>query len=80
MACLRVFGLLAVTWHTLLVLLWLRSVPCFQLEATAAAKAILETNISRLYVTARNEVKRKDEEILRLRRMWVPSFPRPSAS
>ena len=41
-----------------------------QLDVATASKAVLETNISKLYNTAKTEIKRKDEEIIRLRRMY----------
>jgi hypothetical protein len=35
---------------------------------------VLEVNISKLYTTARLELKRKDAEIVRLRRAYVKMF------
>jgi hypothetical protein len=45
-----------------------------QLRAVTSNKAVLETNISRLFNTARLELQRKDAEITRLRRMSVNWF------
>lgn len=44
---------------------------CMQLELANETRAVLESNISRLYATAKLEIKRKGEEIIRLRRLYA---------
>lgn len=43
-----------------------------QLALAVETRSTLEVNISRLYFTAKLEIKRKNDEIIRLRRLCVP--------